>query len=673
MERTSPRTKSTVPSPAEIVGRIRQGAALLQGVGGLADRGRVTLALTVLRRLDCLLGPTRSRVVAALSRWGDRSPDEELELRLNEAAGLPFHNRSPLDFVALRREPAETEARLRRYLSGFSANIRALVGAFELEPAISTMEERGVLHEVVSRYATLDLSRQRVPEQTIVSVFDELRHELHDEARTFDRDFSTPPDIARLMVSLLFANDDRRLRASGPVPTLLDPACGSGGLLAEAQTFVRERGDSARLRTYGQEVHSRAWALAASRILLGADAGADSDVSGQIRLGDSLTEDRFSGRSFDYLVTHPPFRGNWRYGRDLIVRERDELGWNGRFGAGLPRSTGGELLFVQHSVDKFVSKGSPGTERGSRLAILLTGHSLESGRAGSGESDIRRWLIENDWLEAVIALPAGVLPDTGIGTFLWIVTNRKERGRAGRVQLIDARGCGTESDGAHRLRGRGRRRRYCTEAQVREILRLHRGFEETEERLKIVPNEALGYRHVLVQRPLRLAYRMTGERKFRFLNACPELVEDLQVIDRALGRERRRDWNDVRRQFEEVLSTRATKWTKPQREIFRRTFTETDPAAAPVRSDGEDAGYEPDPKLRAYEEAPLAEPVDAWFDRFVRPETPDAWMARSRSVVGYRIRFEDFFGERTSVDGSSRRGVVLGEAWRDTAMREATA
>lgn len=651
-ERSSRKTKPASPSPAEIVDRIWQGAAP-RSVQGASDTGRVTLALTVLRRLDCLLEPTRPTVLAALSRWGDRLSEDELEARLNDAAGLPFHNRSPLDFVALRREPAATAAQLRRYLSGFSKNIRAILGAFELEPAISEMEERGVLHEVVSRFAALDLHRQRVPEQTMLAAFDELRRRLEDDARTFGRDSSTPPDLARLMVGLLFSNDDRRLRAPGPAPTLLDPACGSGGLLMEAQAFVRERGDGARLRTYGQEISPHAWAVAACRLLLGEEAGVGSDAFGRVRLGDSLTEDRFVGKSFDYLLTNPPLGGNRRYGRDLIVRERDEPGWAGRFGAGLPRT--GELLFVRHAVGKFGSEESATARRGSRLGILLTGSSLTSGRAGSPESDLRRRLIENDWLEAVIALPERVLYDTGIGPFLWIVTNRKDRRREGRIQLIDARDRGTEDGRADRPRARGRRRRHCSEAEIRDLLRLHERFEETEARSRIVPNEALGYLRVVVERPLRLTYRMTGERKFRFLNACPELVDDLQALDRALGRERQRDWNDVRRRIEEVLAARDTKWTKPQRRIFRRTFTETDPAAVPVRDDAEDAGYEPDPKLRSYEEAPLAERVETWFDRCVRPHAPDAWMTRSRQAVGYRIRFEDFFGGRTPAHGSSRR------------------
>lgn len=670
-ERTSTKTKSGPRSPAQIVDRLWPAAAL-RSVYGAPDSGRVILALTVLRRLDCLLAPTKQRVLAARSRWSGRLSEKALETRLNDAAGLSFHNRSPLDFVALRREPAETGAQLRRYLSGFSENIRAIIGAFELELEFSEMEERGVLHEVVSRFATLDLHRQRVPEKTMIAVFDELRRRLEDDARTFgrDRDPSTPPDLSRLMVSLLFSNDDGRLRAPGPAPTLLDPACGSGGLLTAAQAFVRERGDGARLRTFGQEISPYSWAIAASRLLLGEEAGVGSDPCGRVRLGDSLTEDRFAGKSFDYLLTNPPLGGNWRHGRDLLVRERDEQGWAGRFGAGLPRTS--ELLFVQHAVDKFGPDESTAARRGSRLGILLTGSSLTSGRAGSPESDLRRWLIEKDWLEAVVALPEGVLYDTGIGPFLWIVTNRKERRRAGRIQLIDARDFGTEDNSTDRPRARGRRRRHCSEAEIRDLHRFHQRFEETEERSKIVPNEALGHLRVVVERPLRLTYRMTGERKFRFLNACPELVDDLQALDRVLGRERQRDWNDVRRRIEEVLAARDTKWTKPQRQIFRRTFTETDPAAAPVRDDAEDAGYEPDPKLRSYEEAPLAERVETWFDRCVRPHAPDAWMTRSRQAVGYRIRFEDFFGGRTPAHGSSRRAAVPLETRRKTAMREAT-
>ena len=647
-----PRTTGPAsPSPAEIVEHIWQGTALLRGVFPDSDRGPVTLAMTAVRRLDCLLKPTRGKVLAALSRWDGRLSDEELEVRLNEAAGLPFHNRSPLDFVALRQEPAETAARLRRYLSGFPENIRALIRAFELDQAIPALDERGVLNEFVSHHATVDLHAQRVSVKAMVAVFDDLRRRLADEARTSDRDSSTPPDIARLMVSLLFPDDDRWLSESGPAPTLLDPACGSGGLLSEAEAFAKERGNGVRLQTYGQEINARLWAVAASRVLLGQNAEGGPGPSDRVRLGDSIMEDLFAGMSFDYLLTHPPFGLNWRYGRDLIVREREESGWNGRFGAGLPRTSNGELLFVQHAIDKFVSNDPTEGRRGSRFAILLTRSSLSSSGAG-GESDIRRWLIENDWLEAVIALPAGVLHETGIGTFLWIVTNRKERRRAGRVQLIDARDCWTESDAADRSRGRARRRRYCSEEQVAEIVRLHHRFEEEAARTRIVPNEAFGQVRVVVERPLRLTYGMTGDRKFRFLNACPELLDDLQALDEALGRERRPDWNEVRRQIEAVLADRGARWTKLHREIFRRTFTETDPAAAPVRADGGDSGYEPDPKLRSVEGAPLSEPAATWFEKRVRPRDPAAWSVRSKDTIHYRVRFEDFFGERTSPRGT---------------------
>ena len=646
-ERPARTTEPARPSPAEIVERIRQGTVPLRRVLGASDSGSTTLAMTVLRRLDCLLKPTKAKVLAVLSRWDGRLPDEELEVRLNEAAGLPFHNRSPLDFVALRQEPAETAARLQRYLSGFSENIRALIRAFELERAIPALDERGVLHEFVSHHATVDMHAQRVSVKATVAVFDDLQRRLADEARTSDRDFSTPPDIARLMVSLLFPDDDRRLSEPGPAPTLLDPACGSGGLLSEAEAFAKERGNGARLQTYGQEINARLWAVAASRVLLGQNAEGGPEPSDRVRLGDSIMEDLFAGMSFDYLLTHPPFGLNWRYGRDLIVREREESGWNGRFGAGLPRTSNGELLFVQHAIDKFVSNDPTEGRRGSRFAILLTRSSLASSGPG-GESDIRRWIIENDWLEAVIALPAGVLYETGIGTFLWIVTNRKARRRAGRVQLIDARECWTESDAADR----SRRRRYCSEEQVAEIVRLHHRFEEEAARTRIVPNEAFGQVRVVVERPLRLTYGMTGDRKFRFLNACPELLDDLQALDEALGRERRPDWNEVRRQIEAVLVARDTRWTKLQRELFRRTFTETDPAAAPVRADGGDSGYEPDPKLRSVEEAPLSEPVATWVEKRVRPRHPDAWSVRAKDTVRYRVRFEDFFEERTSPRGT---------------------
>ena len=350
-----------------------------------------------------------------------------------------------------------------------------------------------------------------------------------------------------------------------PCASCLDPACGTGGMLAEAQNYLREHHGAARLFVYGQDYNKRAFATAASDMLM---KQVDHNGGGDnIRFGDSLIEDQFEGERFDYFLTNPPFGVDWKKQRNEIRREHDQRGLDGRFGAGLPRVNDGSLLFLQHMWDKREPVRPKEHKHGSRLAIVFSGSPLFAGGAGSGESNIRKWLMENDWLEAIVALPEQMFYNTGIGTYVWIVTNRKETQRRGRVQLVDAREMWTPGGSAESKRSLGDKRRHIAVHQIEEIVRLYGHFEEND-RSKLFDNADFGYTRVTVERPLRLRYWMTIEDKARFLDACPHLLDDVQAIDKTLGREPMCDWNAVWRDIENLLHANRSRWKAAERSLF---------------------------------------------------------------------------------------------------------
>ena len=410
--------------------------------------------------------------------------------------------------------------------------------------------------------------------------------------------------------------------------------------MAEAQNYLREHHAEARLYVYGQDYNKRAFATAASDMLI---KQVDHNGSGDnVRYGDTFTEDRFEGENFDYLLANPPFGVDWKKQQKEIQRQHEKLGFGGRFGAGLPRISDGSLLFLQHMISKFEPVLPAQHKHGSRLAIVFSGSPLFTGGAGSGESDIRKWIIENDWLEAIVALPEQMFYNTGIGTYVWIVTNRKEKRRKGRIQLLDARELYVPM-----RRSLGDKRRKIGEKedgrdQIAEIVQLYGRFSEGG-RSKIFDNADFGYTRVTIERPLRLRFQMTIEDKARFLDACPDLLDDVQAINKTLGREPQRDWNTVWVRIGELLRKRRVRWKAPEQKLFRSVFTQKDPDAEPVASGGRDEGYEPDADLRDFENVPLKDDIDAYFEREVRPHVPDAWMDRSKDKVGYEINFSRHF------------------------------
>ncbi len=625
---------------------IWQIADLLRGPYRPPQYERVMLPMTVLRRFDCVLAPTKDKVLREYAkRKGGKFRDDALDTVLNHAAGQRFHNHSPLSFEKLKGDPDHIDKHLVSYINGFSGNVRRIFDYFEFGNEIEKMREANILYFVVSKFCDVDLHPDNVPNTEMGLIFENLIRRFNELANETAGDHFTPRDVIRLMVNLLFIHDDRLLATPGTVRKMLDPASGTGGMLAESQTYMREHHAAARLFVYGQDYNKRAFATAASDMLM---KEVDHNVSGDnVRFGDSFTDDQFGAETFDYFLTNPPFGVDWKKQQKEIVAEHEKRGFAGRFGAGLPRVNDGSLLFLQHMISKFEPVLPEQHKHGSRLGIVFSGSPLFTGGAGSGESDIRKWIVEKDWLETIIALPEQMFYNTGIGTYVWIVTNRKEKRRKGKIQLLDAREFYIPM-----RRSLGDKRRKIGEGrdgepdQIRDIVKLYDQFQNGETS-KIFDNADFGYTRVTVERPLRLRYQMTTDDKARFLDAYPHLLDDLQAIDKELGREPQRDWNAVWSRIDNLLHARQSRWKKTEQILFRSVFTQKDPEAAPVAKGGRDEGYDPDPDLREFENIPLKDDIEAYFEREVRPHVSNAWMDRSKDKVGYEINFNRHFYKYT--------------------------
>jgi type I restriction enzyme M protein len=626
-------------------------ADLLRGPYRPPQYERVMLPLVVLRRFDCVLAGSKPSVLAEFETRKDKLKGEALDAVLNKVAGQRFHNHSPLDFEKLKGDPDNIDKHLVSYIEGFSQNVRTIFERFEFVSEIERMREANILYLVISKFRDVDLHPSRVDNITMGLLFEDLIRRFNEAANETAGDHFTPREVIQLMVDLLFAPDDEILTTPGTVKKLLDPACGTGGMLSEAQKHLFEMHAEAQLWVFGQDFNPRSYAVAASDLLI------KGNENSKIAFGDSLINDQYSAEKFDYFLANPPFGVDWKRQQADIKRESDKLGFAGRFGAGLPRVNDGSLLFLQHMLSKFVPF-EPGSKdkTGARLAIVFNGSPLFTGGAGSGESEIRKWVIENDWLEAIVALPEQMFYNTGIGTYIWVVTNRKQPHRKGKVQLIDAR-----ERWKPMRRSLGDKRRYLDIADIVDSVREHGNFTETPTS-KIFDNEDFGYHRVPIERPLRLVYQMTVEKKSNFLDAVPHLLDDVQAIDRQLGREPRPDWSTFDRMVDDLLQERASKWKATERKLFRDVFTERHAEAAPVifkerKARGDQLArvwgwflvgklermYEPDSQLRDAENVRLKDDVAEYFLREVEPHVNDAWADGEKIQSAYEINFNRHF------------------------------
>lgn len=606
-------------------------ADLLRGPYKPPQYGRVILPLTVLRRLDCVLAPTKDKVLAKAATMKG-SKVENIEPILNRAAGQAFHNTSPLDFQKLKGEPDKVAANLTRYIKSFSPQARTILDYFGFEAEIAKLDEANRLYMVIDRFAAIDLHPDRVPNIEMGYIFEELIRRFNEAANETAGDHFTPREVIRLMVNLLFEPDNDILTKKGILRTLLDPACGTGGMLSVADEYLRELNPDARLEAFGQDHNPESYAV----------CGSDMLIKGQniehIVFGSSFTKDGFARERFDYMLANPPFGVEWKPDADEIVKEHETKGMDGRFGAGLPRINDGSLLFLQH----MLSKMKPVKEGGTRIGIIFNGSPLFTGDAGSGESEIRRWILENDWLDAIVALPEQLFYNTGIFTYLWILTNRKRPERRGKVQLINAVNLSRKM-----RKSLNNKRNEIAAEHIDEITRLYGAFGQGATS-KVFDVAAFGYRKITIERPLRLNFQASPERIERLRDAKPfqslatskkkgkEATAEIaagqklqeSIIDALNTLEAGKVYKN-RDAFEEDLSkaTDDMKVSSPVRKAILSALSERDETADICREKNGNA--EPDADLRDYENVPLNEDIRAYFDREVRPHVPEAWINES--------------------------------------------
>ena len=617
-------------------------ADLLRGDYKQSEYGRVILPLTVLRRLDCVLEPTKQTVLDQVARYGDRSGN--IEPILIAASGEQFFNTSRHDFKTLLAAPDDLADNLRHYIASFSSGARDVLDKFDFASQIVRLDRSNLLYLVVSRFAQIDLHPQVVSNLEMGYLYEELVRKFSELSNETAGEHFTPREVIRLMVNLLFIEDADLLTKPEITKTLLDPACGTGGMLSVAEDRLRELNPDAHLRVYGQELNAETYAICRSDMML---KGQDAT---NIVYGNSFTEDGHAGLKVDYLLANPPFGVEWKKVADTVRDEAEKKRFAGRFGAGLPRINDGSFLFLQH----MISKMKPVEQGGSRLAIVFNGSPLFTGGAGSGESEIRRWIIENDWLEAVVALPDQLFYNTGISTYFWIVTNRKSQERRGKVQLVDARDLFVKM-----RKSLGEKRKQISDGQIEEIVRVYGTFAEGD-RVKIFPNEAFGFLRITVERPLRLRWEVTAD-TLAALDADKKIAK-LDGATRAGLRAGLEPWRgrsiadgEVAAKLVRVLLTKAGAHSKPLQTAVLDALAVRDPDADPVTDAKGNAV--PDPDLRDNENVPLPNvpvsfeadvasrlstveyrsAIEHYLSAEVHPYVSDAWLDHDKTKLGYEI------------------------------------
>jgi type I restriction enzyme M protein len=663
----------------------------------------VILPLTVLRRLDCVLAGKKEKVLARRAQLRGKGL-ENLDQQLRRAAGFAFYNTSQYDFERLCDDAPHLPANLRNYIAGFSSNMREVLEKFDFDNTISKLDEAGLLFQVVERFKNADLHPDTIDNHGMGSLFENLIRRFNEALNENPGEHFTPRDVVHLMVDLLFAGDQKRLRKPGIVRSVYDPCCGSGGMLTIAKEHVTkgvQRGDQllrdpiapeAEVHLFGQEVNPETFAICKSDLFMKSERGEDAE---RILFGSTLSNDRHAGTGFDYLIANPPYGKDWKRDKDAVEAEH-ERGEAGRFGPGKPRISDGQLLFLLHMLAHMQAIEAGG----GRVAIIMNGSPLFTGDAGSGESEIRRHILENDWLEALIALPEQLFYNTGIATYVWVITNRKAPKRKGLVQLIDATGAEESIRFWQPMRkSLGDKRREIPLEKASEILGLLRGFEDGAVRRVTEPGEAgrssrqggegrdvavskvfptthFGFRKITVERPLRLDFqaaperiaRLEDDRAFANLAVSRKRKGPVKTQEEAEGRAQQEAIRALlgrlpstlfteRASFEKVLAKTAreagVKLAAPVTKAILSALSERNGGAEICRD--KDGNPEPDPELRDTESVPLAESIEAFFEREVKPHVPDAWIDTARrdprdgevGIVGYEINFNRYFYEYT--------------------------
>jgi type I restriction enzyme M protein len=637
-------------------------ADLLRGDFKQSQYGRIILPFTLLRRLECVLEATKPNVLAMYETVKDKEINAQDKL-LMHAANLSFYNTSKMDLNKLGETGVAQN--LESYVQSFSPTAREIFEHFDFFNTIDKLAEADLLYKVAKRFATTDLHPDVIDNHSMGLVFEELIRRFAESSNETAGEHFTPRDIVRLTTSLVFSSDDELLTQSGVVRSIYDPTAGTGGFLSAGMEYIHELNDKAALSAFGQELNPESYAI----------CKADMLIKGQkvenIKLGNTLSDDQLPDIYADFSISNPPFGVDWKKVQKKINDEHKEKGFEGRFGAGLPRVSDGSLLFLMHLISKMRPvTGSNATNTGSRIGIILNGSPLFTGGAGSGESEIRRYILESDLLEAIIALPTDMFYNTGISTYIWILSNNKPKERKGKVQLINAAKERAKTGGRGRSGGvesseqvenvfyqamrksLGNKRKELTEESIETIVKTYGQFVENDFS-KIFDYQDFGYRRITVERPLKLAIYPKDPLRLSLLqednvwlkmdgvlrNAITDALDNF-ADEKLLSREL----------FHKKLLSKLTayKINAAQLKLITKHLSEQDDEAVICKTKGK---IEANPDLRDNENVPLKQSVQDYFEREVLPHVPDAWIDKSKTddkdgevgIVGYEIPFNRHF------------------------------
>ncbi len=622
--------------------------AVLRGSYKRNEYQKVILPFTVLKRFDSVLEYSKKDVVetyeSASSKAEFLAPILMSKAVDENGQELGFYNYSKFDFKTLLQDPDNIEENLKFYIESFSDNVKDILENFDIEKHIAKLSKANLLYLLIQKFnvTTLDLSPKNISNHDMGTLFEELIRKFSETSNEEAGEHFTPRDVVKLMTELLFVGEDE---TSGTIKLVYDPTCGTGGMLTSCKDFITKNKPDMDVVLYGQEINDEIYAICKADMLMkGEDA---ENIKGP---SSTLSDDQLKDNKFDYMISNPPYGTDWEKDKEVVEREADEGGFDGRFGAGLPRKSDGQLLFIQHMISKMKTNGK------SKIAVITNGSPLFNGDAGSGESNIRKWIFENDYLEALIALPDQLFFNTGIYTYVWILTNEKTPKREGKVQLIDARG---EYKGMRK--NLGNKSHIIPDEYITKIITVYNNFTESEN-VKIFYNDDFGYTKITVERPMQLNYQVTPERlenlysyaQFKKLAESKSKDLETKMIEEKEGKEQQEaiknalltigddlytDWNTFEYKVKKALSSFDL---KPAfiKNVIEKLSEHDDNAEYVTDKKGK---HKADSNLRDSEKIPLVQNIDDYFEKEVLKYYPDAWFDDKKSKVGYEINFTQYF------------------------------
>lgn len=599
----------------------------------------IVLPFTVLRRLDSLLEPSKDKVIEMHEQLNKMKIDNQSP-QLRKVSGYVFYNTSKYTFKKLLNDPSNIRQNLENYLDGFSSDVQDIISKFKLRNQLDTMEEGNITFPLIEKFCSpqINLSPKPVKDKDakiiheglsnlgMGYVFEELIRKFNEENNEEAGEHFTPREIIKLMTHLIF--DPIKEKIKKGTYLIYDPACGSGGMLTEAEQFALEINPKATFHLYGQEVNPETFAICKADMLI------KEEDPEKIAFGSTLSNDGFSKLKFDFMLSNPPYGKTWKIDQDSIIDAKTKEILDYRFSVGVPRVSDGQLLFLMN----MVSKMKDDSELGSRVASVHNGSSLFTGEAGSGESEIRKYIIEHDLLEAIIQLPNDMFYNTGIATYIWVLNNKKEAKRKGKIQLIDASGIYSKM-----RKGLGSKSNELTEQHIHQIAQAFIDFEETDISRKF-DNDDFAYWSITVERPLRLAWQLASERLDNLENK-EFYLPAMEALQKQFGKELHKDFNKVNPALDVALKKLALKWKPKERKEFLDAIAWKDEEAESVikKQEKDKVEYESDVELRDYENVPVKQDVQQYFEKEVWPFVPDAWIDHSKTVKGYKVSFTKIF------------------------------